>query len=241
MPEFAYDLHIHSCLSPCGDESMTPANIVNMAHLKGLDIIAITDHNTALNAAAAIRAARDLPLTVLAGIEVTTAEEIHLLCLFPNAESAERAGEIIYGQLQPVQNKPEYFGEQIIMDENENVLGSIDLLLSNATNITYEQLPKIVGDFGGICWPAHIDRPSNSVLSVFGVLPETPSFPVLEVHQPQSFFSEPENAVFRQNHKILCNSDAHILGMISEREHFISLSEPSFEALKAALFSDKSE
>ena len=90
MPQFAYDLHIHTCLSPCGDELMTPPNIANMAYIKGLDLIAVTDHNTALNAAAVMRAAEELPLEVIAGIEVTTAEEIHVVCLFPDAESAER-------------------------------------------------------------------------------------------------------------------------------------------------------
>ena len=92
MRKYAYDLHIHSCLSPCGDSMMTPANIVNMAHLKGLDIIAITDHNSTRNAGAAIKAATGLPLTVIPGIEVTTAEEIHVVCLFPDLDSAEKAG-----------------------------------------------------------------------------------------------------------------------------------------------------
>lgn len=235
MPEYAYDLHIHTCLSPCGDKLMTPPNIANMAFIKGLDIIAVTDHNTTGNAAAVMRAARDLPLTVIAGMEVTTAEEIHVVCLFPDAESARRAGDYIYSHLPPIKNKPQFFGEQELMDENENVLGTLELLLPNATDISYDKLPEIIESFGGFCWPAHIDRPSNSVLSVFGVLPDLPKYPALEVRDCGKFFEDTANGHYKAEHTILTDSDAHMLEMISDREHFIELPEPSFDALKAAL------
>lgn len=235
MPEYAYDLHIHTCLSPCADKLMTPPNIVNMAYIKGLDIIAVTDHNASGNAGAVMRAAKELPLTVIPGMELTTAEEIHVICLFPDLESAQRAGEYVYAHLPPIKNKPQYFGDQILMDENENFLATIDLLLSNASDISYEKLPDIIDGFGGFCWPAHIDRMSNSVLSVFGVLPELPNYSLLEVHDPDKFFENKANEAFRRGRTILTNSDAHMLEMISEKEHFIELSEPSFAALKAAL------
>ena len=91
---FSYDLHIHSCLSPCGDDDMTPPNIANMAALLGLDLIAVTDHNSCRNAGAVMEAARmlGLPLRVLPGMEVTTAEEVHVVCLFPTLAAAEAAG-----------------------------------------------------------------------------------------------------------------------------------------------------
>lgn len=236
MNRYAYDLHMHTCLSPCGDNEMTPPNIANMAYVKGLDIIAITDHNSAKNAAAVIAAARALPLTVIPGIEVTTAEEIHMVCLFPDAESAEKAGDEIYNLLPPVKNKTEYFGHQLIVNEYENVLGEVDFLLPNAADISYDKLPEFVARFGGVCFPAHIDRQTTSVLSVFGILPDFPTFPVLEVHRPELFFSDPSNEHYRCDYKILTNSDAHQLVDISERQRFIELEEPSFAALKASLF-----
>ena len=239
MPQYAYDLHIHTCLSPCGDELMTPPNIANMANLKGLDIIAITDHNTAKNAAAVMRAARDFSLTVIPGMEVTTAEEIHVVCIFPDAESADKASEEVYNRLPPIQNRPEYFGEQILMDENENCLGTLPLLLSNATDISIDELPEMMNRFGGFCWPAHIDRPANSVLSVFGMLPDMPDFPVLEVRDPQHFFTETGNDIYRMNHRILTNSDAHRLVDIAERERFLELPEKSFLGLKATLMNNR--
>lgn len=239
MPQYAYDLHIHSCLSPCGDELMTPPNIANMAYLKGLDIIAITDHNTTKNASAVMQAARDLPLTVIAGMEVTTAEEIHVICIFPDAESAELASEEVYKHLPCIKNRPEYFGEQILMDENENFLGTLPLLLSNATDISIDELPDMMYSFGGFCWPAHIDRPVNSLLSVFGMLPEKPNFPVLEIQNPKRFFLDAANHIYRKNHRILTNSDAHRLVDIAEREHFIELEDPSFCGLKSALLDNR--
>ncbi len=235
MPQLAYDLHINTCISPCGDELMTPPNIANMAYIKGLDLIAVTDHNTALNAAAVMRAAEGLPLEVIAGIEVTTAEEIHVVCLFPDAESAERAGRELYELLPPVENNPKFFGEQLVMDENERVLDRLPILLSNATSLSYDELPSFAARYGGFCYPAHIDRGTNSVLSNFGMLPDRPNFKTLEVYRPDSFFSSSENAAYRRECKIVTSSDAHQLGNIAEREHFLELAEPSFEALKKAL------
>lgn len=241
MPLYAYDFHIHSCLSPCGDELMTPPNIVNMAYVKGLDIIAVTDHNSARNVRAAIKSAESLPLTVIPGIEVTTAEEIHVVCLFPDADSAEMAGAKIEGSLPQIKNRPEFFGEQIITDENETVKGVFPFLLPNACGISIDELPKLVESFGGVCFPAHIDRQSNSVLSVFGYLPDKPEFTALEVHEPEKFFKDEANEHYRLSYEILTSSDAHRLVEISEREHFIELEEPTFNELKRVLSRNRRE
>ena len=238
MPLYAYDLHIHTCLSPCGDALMTPPNIANMANIKGLDIIAITDHNSSRNVRAVMKAAEGLKLSVIPGIEVTTAEEIHIVCLFPNVDSAERAGSELEKHLPQVPNRPEYFGEQVIMDENEKITGIFPLLLPNALDISIDALPKLVGFFGGFCYPAHIDRASNSIIAVFGEVPETPRFPCLEVHDPQGFFANAENMCYRDGYTIITSSDAHRLQDVSEREHFIELAKPSFDCLRKALCSD---
>ena len=239
MPQYAYDLHIHTCLSPCGDALMTPPNIANMAYIKGLDIVAVTDHNSARNARAVQIAACGLPLAVIAGIEVTTAEEIHVVCLFPDAESAEKAGCELEKHLPPVQNRSEFFGEQVIMDENEEITGTFPFLLSNALDISIDKLPELIGGFGGFCYPAHIDKTSNSIISVFGALPDKSKFASLEVHKPQRFFENAENTHYRENHTIITSSDAHNLPDISEREHMIELNELTFEGLRKALCGDK--
>ena len=214
---------------------MTPPNIVNMAYVKGLDIIAITDHNSARNVRAAMKAAQELPITVIAGIEVTTAEEIHVVCLFPDANSAESASEELEKLMPKIANKPEFFGQQLIMDSEENLLGFFPWLLPNALNISIDNLPELIGRFGGFCYPAHIDKSTNSLLSVFGLMPESPHFSAVEIYRPDSFFSDAQNSHYQEDFKVVTSSDAHQLGDIAERERFLDLPEPSFKALKRAL------
>lgn len=235
MPRYAYDLHIHTCLSPCGDNEMTPPNLANMAYVKGLDLIAVTDHNSAKNARAVMNAAKELPLTVLPGIEVTTAEEIHVVCLFPDADSAESAGRELERHMSQIPNRPGYFGDQLVMDERETVTGTFPWLLPNALDLSIDAIPAFAEKYGGVCFPAHIDRPSNSILAVFGMLPETPRFPAVEVHDPETFFARAQNMRYKAGHLVLTSSDAHRLGDIAERERFLELPEPSFSALKAAI------
>lgn len=235
MPRYAYDLHIHTCLSPCGDNEMTPPNIANMAYVKGLDLIAVTDHNSAKNARAVMNAARDLPLTVIPGVELTTAEEIHVVCLLPDADSAEAFDRELETHMPQIPNQPDYFGDQLLMDENENVTGTFPWLLPNALDLSIDAVPALCEKFGGVCFPAHIDRPANGILAVFGLLPDTPVFPTLEVHDPEKFFADPANEAYRAEHRVLTSSDAHRLGDMAEAVHFLELPENSFAALRAAI------
>lgn len=235
MPRYAYDLHIHTCLSPCGDNEMTPPNIANMAYVKGLDLIAVTDHNSAKNARAVMNAARDLPLTVIPGAELTTAEEIHVVCLLPDADSAEAFDRELETHMPQIPNQPDYFGDQLLMDENENVTGTFPWLLPNALDLSIDVVPALCEKFGGVCFPAHIDRPANGILAVFGLLPDTPVFPTLEVHDPEKFFADPANEAYRAEHRVLTSSDAHRLGDMAEAVHFLELPENSFAALRAAI------
>ena len=235
MPRYAYDLHIHTCLSPCGDNEMTPPNIANMAYVKGLELIAVTDHNSAKNARAVMNAARDLPLTVIPGVELTTAEEIHVVCLLPDADSAEAFDRELETHMPQIPNQPDYFGDQLLMDENENVTGTFPWLLPNALDLSIDAVPALCEKFGGVCFPAHIDRPANGILAVFGLLPDTPVFPTLEVHDPEKFFADPANEAYRAEHRVLTSSDAHRLGDMAEAAHFLELPENSFAALRAAI------
>ena len=235
MPQFAYDLHIHSCLSPCGDEAMTPPNIVNMAQIKGLELIAVTDHNSARNVRAVMRAAQGLPLVVIPGIEVTTAEEIHVVCLFPDAQRAEQAGAYFESLLPPVKNKAEFFGEQLVMDENEIVIERFPFLLSNALHLSIDALPALVSGFGGFCYPAHIDRPANSILAVFGCLPDEPRFGAVEVQDLVRFFADEGSRHVQEKYAVVSSSDAHTLGSIAERERFLAMDRLDFESLRRAL------
>ena len=153
MAKVFYDFHLHSCLSPCGDNDMTPANIAGMAFVNGLSAIALTDHNTVLNCTALKNAAEQYGVTVLYGMELTTDEEVHTVCLFPDEKSAMEWNEYVYSKLQKIKNNPKIFGNQFIMNETDKILGEEEFLLINATNISFEDVFAQVYDLGGIALP----------------------------------------------------------------------------------------
>ena len=135
-----YDLHIHSCLSPCGDDDMTPANIAGMAAVKGLDVIALTDHNSCRNCPAAIYHGEKHGVTVIPGMELTTREEVHVICLFPTLENALAFDSLVYKELMPFPNREDIFGKQQIMDPTDRVIGTVENLLINATSIPFDDV-----------------------------------------------------------------------------------------------------
>lgn len=224
--KFYYDFHIHSALSPCGDEDMTPNNIVNMAAIKGLDIIALTDHNSILNCEAAIEAAKGLPLMVLPGMELCTAEECHIVCIFPHFAECKEFYDFVKPHYAPIKNKPEIFGRQLIMDSEDEIIGEEEILLTTSTDITTDKIHNIADNFGGVAFPAHIDRPSYSVLAMLGFLTPDMGFRTAELSKNCKSIEElmPVHS-YLQNYRIVKNSDAHYLGDISERENFLELEE----------------
>lgn len=222
-----YDLHIHSALSPCGDNEMTPNNIVNMAAIKELDVIAITDHNSCKNAEACIKAAENagLDLIVIAGMEVETAEEIHVVCLFPTIESAVEFDDFISENSVAIKNKAEIFGEQNIMDEFDNVTGNVDNLLVTATTLDLYAIVNKVKALSGVAVPAHIDRSSYSILSSLGFIPPDLQINLVEISKntnPIDFINEKRKFLSGHN-QFLVSSDAHRLEDISERNLFLEV------------------
>ena len=169
---YYYDFHIHTALSPCGDNDMTPNNVVNMSLLKGLDIIAVTDHNSMQNAAAVAEVGKRNGLIVVFGMEIETAEEVHVVALFPDGKSARKVQDIIYRHMNGIGNRTEIFGEQRILNDQDELQGSVDQLLITAASLMIEEVFQIVTDAGGVCIPAHVDRDSHSILSNLGMIPE---------------------------------------------------------------------
>lgn len=149
----SYDLHIHSCLSPCGDADMTPNNIVHMALLAGFDMIALTDHNTCGNCPALLTVAREAGLTAVPGMELCTAEEAHVVCLFPELEAAMAFDAAVAPTLPPVRNRPDIFGEQLMMDAGDEIVGRRDILLTTASSISVEEVLPLARSFGGPPFP----------------------------------------------------------------------------------------
>lgn len=232
--KLAVDLHIHSCLSPCSDRDMTPNNIVNMARLKGLDAIAVSDHNSARNLVAAKAAAEAAGLLLVPAIEAESAEEVHVLCYFHTVEDALKMGEVLYEHLPDIENTPKFFGEQLMVDDRDNTVGTEPRLLVQSTHLSVDKIVETCRSLRGIPVPAHINRGSNSILSSLGFIPEHMSFRSVEVCKDIA----PPSIELERYH-VLCSSDAHELSQILEREHFISVSERSVEGILTYLDSLK--
>ena len=223
---FFADLHIHSCLSPCGDNDMTPGNILGMAVVKGLEIVAISDHNAARNLPAAEKIAEAYGLLLVPAIEITTSEEVHMLGYFPDVKTAVDFGDMLKTHLPPGKNKPAFFGEQLVMNEDDEVIGHEDALLIGATDLTLEECAEKVRAAGGVPVPAHINRGSNGLLVNLGMMPPSPAFTTVEVWKDLPCPLEPT-----ENKHVLHSSDAHYLENIQEPEFSLRLPEKSVAAL----------
>jgi hypothetical protein len=184
MPFFAADLHIHTVLSACAEAEMLPDLIVARAQEEGLDLIAVTDHNSAENAAAVIRAGQGTGIVVWPGMEVQSREEVHLLCLFDTLEQALRWQETVYASLPPLKNRPEIFGEQVVLAADGEPIGYNERLLATSTSLSVEEVVRGVRALGGLCVPAHVDRPMYSIIANLGFIPADLDIPGVEISHP---------------------------------------------------------
>lgn len=234
MDAFAYDLHIHTALSPCGDEDMTPNNIANMAYLKGLDVIAVTDHNTCKNAAAVQKCGANVGVEVICGMEVETSEEVHMVCLFENINGAYEMEDFVKSHLPVIKNRPEIFGRQLVMDENDEIVDIDENLLITATTLSVYDVFDAAKRIGGVVFPAHIDKQSYSIISNLGFIPPELDFSAAEI-KDKSKKAEITAKHRLENVKILHNSDAHYLENISERENFLHAENRDLTAILNAL------
>lgn len=210
-----YDLHIHSCLSPCGDEDMTPNNIAGMAMLNGLRIAALTDHNSAMNCPAFFKACERVGVVPVAGMELTTAEEIHMICLFPDLESALDFGEYVKANRFNILNRPDIFGRQCIMNENDEKIGEEENLLITASSLDVSAAFKKVSEYGGVAYPAHVDKQSNGIITILGDFPSSPEFTVAEFHDSGKISEYEEKYPALKGLKFISCSDAHYLTHMS--------------------------
>lgn len=227
MNKYYYDLHIHSCLSPCGDDDNTPNNIAGMATLCGLNIVALTDHNTTKNCPAFFTACKKYGIIPIAGCEITTAEDVHIIALFPTLESAMDFDSELEKHRIKIKNRPDIFGNQFILDGEDNIIGTDEFLLSNATDLSIDDVWKIVPKFNGICYPAHIDRPSNGIIAVLGAFPETPPFKCVEINNKENI-DEYKEKYLLEDKKIIVSSDAHILTSMRDKENYFYLDDEPY-------------
>ena len=221
----ACDLHIHSCLSPCGDGLMTPNNIVGMAFIKQLDVIAVCDHNSARNLPAVKEVADMMNVLLLPGMELTTREEAHMLCYFRSVGECVAFGERIYEHLPPVPNNEKFFGRQQVMNAQDEETDTEERLLISALDLSFEECEKLIHEAGGLCVPAHINRGSNGVLNALGFLPPEVCYDALEISRKAAM-----PTMDLTKYRLLESSDAHYLENILEPEFFLEACERSVNA-----------
>ena len=233
--ELSYDLHIHSCLSPCGDDDMTPGNIVGMAAIKGLDVIAVTDHNSCRNCPAVLKLAEQYGVLAIPGMELTTAEEVHAVCLFSELSAAMEFDRFVYEKLMKFPNREEIFGKQQIMNEEDICIGTEPNLLINSTELSFDELWDIVaGQYGGVMIPAHIDKNANSLISNLGFWSPEPGFPLAEL-SPHADQAEWRKRPDLRGVPFVISSDAHYLHEIPDASHTLSTAERTPQAVIDAL------
>lgn len=234
MKAFKADLHIHSCLSPCADLDMSPRAIVETSLERGLEIIAVCDHNSAENVAAAMRVGAEKGLCVLPGIEINSKEEVHTLALFSSEKPALKMQELIYRHLRGT-NRPELFGDQVIANEFDEVEGFNDRLLIGATQVTLDHVVKEVHRLGGLSVACHVDRPSFSILGQLGFIPREIDLDGLEL----SRHLDPEGTIpgFPVGRRItlVTFSDAHFRHDIGRLATSFLLEAPSLTEIGMAM------
>lgn len=235
MAALFYDLHIHSCLSPCGSEDMTPYNIVGMAALKGLDVIAVTDHNSCKNCPAVLAAAEEYGVLAIPGMELTTSEEVHAVCLFETLSAAMDFDAYVHDRILPIRNKEEIFGRQEIYGPEDVVVGIEETLLISATSISFEGLWELVDSFGGVMIPAHMDKTANSLISNLGFVPVDSRFSAAELHDMKKLHGLQKRNPYLMGCRIISSSDAHYLEDIKEPEFTLEVGERTAAGVLEAL------
>ena len=223
---YAYDLHIHSALSPCAENDMTPVTVVGQAVLNGLHFVAVSDHNAVGHAPVALRAGEEFGILAVPAVEVQTNEDIHLLCLFPDLGSLEAFFAEI--PVSTRDNRPDLFGDQLLLDEDDNIVGTERRMLLDSAAASSDEVFDLAAKHGGAAVPAHIDRESNSMLRILGDIPD--KFATVELSTRST---EEERAYWSARKLVIIDSDAHTLDAVSEGECAgeIELEEYSVAAL----------
>lgn len=231
---FRGELHMHTVLSPCAEVEMIPPLIIEEALSKGIDILAVTDHNATANIEAVQKAALGTRLVVFPGMELQTIEEVHTLCLFETLEKTNTFQQMVSKFLPPIKNRPDYFGEQFVVDETGEFIRREDQLLLVSAELSLTQAWQAVRELGGIFIPAHVDRKSFGLLENLGLVPTDIPLRTLEISRnirsDEAVLKYPQLA----GYAFVKGGDAHRLEEIAGFNQFF-LREPTFVELKKAV------
>jgi predicted metal-dependent phosphoesterase TrpH len=231
MKEYKVDLHIHTCLSPCAQSDMLPTAIIKRARQENLDAIGICDHNSAENVQAVMKAGEKEDLQVLGGMEICSSEEIHILAFFDDQDALLKMQNIVYENLSG-ENDEKYFGEQLIVDEYDNIAGSTKKLLIGSTSLGIDKIVALIHSLGGLAIASHIDRDSFSIIAQLGFIPEGLHLDALEVSWRCE--SKEVNKYESYGLPLIKSSDAHFLSDIGKVSTRFFLNTPSLSEVAMA-------
>ena len=239
MSRLYYDFHVHSCLSPCAEDESTPQCLAGFGRLCGLSLMALTDHNSCKNCPAFFQAAAAYGLVPIAGMELETAEEIHVVCLFETLAEAVAFDQAVAIRRRRIPNRRDIFGAQRVVDSEDCLLEEEPWLLATATELSLQEVPALVSAYGGICYPAHIDRTANGILSILGTFPPEVPFRYAELHSTTQAQHLLQQYPSLRDKRLLYGSDTHAAAMLPEATAYLELDVPTDDAaaVRKALFS----
>lgn len=230
------DLHIHTCLSPCGSLNMSPRNIIQQARVKGLQVIAITDHNSTLNVKVCMDLGKKYGIYVIPGCEVNTEEEVHCLCYFPNLETINVFQLYLESKMSSVKMDPDRFGYQVVVDENDVILYEEERSLFFSIKDGIDNVSKIVHELDGLFVPAHIDRARNSIYSQLGLIPPSLQFDAMEISRYSSVEECVELHPELKSVRFIINSDAHFIEDIGFVFNKLNMKSADWDSFKTAIY-----
>lgn len=234
MRWYKADLHIHSVLSPCGGLEMSPLSLVRKAKELGLDIIAITDHNTMANCSAYQRVAESDEINFLKGVEIQTSEEIHLIVLFDETDDALAFDRELYESLLDIPNDPEFFGDQVVIDSDENIIRCEDRALLNSSIWSLEEVLEKVNQYHGFCFPAHVDAKTFSIIGQLGFIPNDLEIVAVGITAKGKRDEILKEFPYLQKYALIRSSDAHYLADIGSGYALFWLESPTVNEIRMA-------
>lgn len=228
------ELHVHTVLSPCAEVEMIPPLIIQEALDRGIEIIAITDHNATANIPAVIKAAEGTGVHILPGMELQTREEVHLLCLFDTLEQIETFQRLVDSTLPSLANRPDFFGEQFIVDETGDFIRREDRLLIASSTLSIMEACDLVEKMDGLLIPAHVDRKAFGLLPTLGFIPEElKNHRVMEISRHITTENALENYPFLKDRILIQGGDVHRLDEFLGVNHF-KIEKPSISEIVKA-------
>ncbi|MCR4659787.1 MAG: PHP domain-containing protein [Bacteroidales bacterium] len=239
MAPFKADLHIHTVLSPCGDLEMSPTAIVERAMARGLDMIAITDHNTTRQVKTTQKVGRDRGLFVLGGVEITSQEEAHCLAYFEADDQLDEFQQFLDQHLPPIPNDEDRFGYQLIVDENDEITGEEQYHLLNALDVDIDGLYDEVHRIGGLFVPAHINKGTTSLMSQLGFVPPDLKADGLEINFRTTRDEILKKFAYLKRFNFITDSDAHFIDNVGDVYNVCYLEHRTFAEFGMALRGDE--